>query len=98
MENISEGDERKLEPERHFVPERAVYSQLGDEDERATNAEFFENLQKRVYEKVEEPGTYNGVEEKHFLPIDAAKGEGDKEGELIGPEESYFAPEPPSYE
>jgi len=41
MEIASEVDEKQLVEEEHFVPERAVFSNVEDHDEIGTQAEFF---------------------------------------------------------
>ena len=55
-------------------------------------------MQAPVFEALEKPPTRHAVEQRHFLPIEAAMGEADKEGEIIGPTEHFFKQEPPTYE
>lgn len=90
MEINSDVEMKQGEDFEHFVPERAIFSQLQDRAENQTNAEFFENVQAPVFEALEKPPTRHAVEQRHFLPIEAAMGEADKEGEIIGPTEHFF--------
>lgn len=55
-------------------------------------------MQAPVFEELEKPDTRHAVEQRHFLPLQAAMGEADKEGEIEGPTEHFFKPEPPTFE
>lgn len=78
MEIISDVEEKEAVPEEHFVPERAIFSQLQDREEKENNFEYFANVANPVFEHVEKPPTRHGEELRHFMPVEAKAGEGDK--------------------
>ena len=55
-------------------------------------------MKEPAFGAVEKPQTRHGDESRHFMPIEAAHGEGDRHGEMIGPTEHFFKPEPPTFE
>lgn len=100
MEMNSSVKDKSLTMEEHFVPERAIFSQQkSDKFEFALQAEFFENVKEPIFgEDVEKPQTRHGVDSMQFEPIEAAQGSAERHGEMIGPTEHFFKPEPPTFE
>ena len=96
MEINSDVDEKIAIQEDHFIPERAIFSQLQDREERNTQAEFFQ-INNPVFEQLEKPPTRHGVEVRHFVQTDAKQGEGDKQGELVGEIQHFFKQEHATY-
>lgn len=62
-----------------------------------SNHEFFSNVANPVFENLEKPPTRHGVEQRYFAPLDANKGDADKEGEMISSTQHFFKQEPPTY-
>lgn len=90
MEINSEMEEKDAVEQQFFEPERAIFSQLQDRDEVDTQAEFFSNVTDPVFEHVEKPPTRHGVEQRHFVAIEANKGKADPTDELRGSTQHFF--------
>ena len=97
MEVDSEVEEKEKVASEYFEPERAIFSQLQDREERNTQAEFFSNVANPVFEELEKPPTRHGDEVQYFVPIEPKAGEGDKTDELTGSTLHFFKQEPPTY-
>ena len=90
MEVDSEVEEKEKVASEYFEPERAIFSQLQDREERNTQAEFFSNVANPVFEELEKPPTRHGDEVQYFVPIEPKAGEGDKTDELTGSTLHFF--------
>ena len=61
----------------YFIPERAIYSTIGDRVEKDSEAEFFNNDEDPIFDHVEKPPTRHGNEQRYFAPIEPNGGDGD---------------------
>ena len=75
------------------MPERPIYSQLQDREERQTQQEFFSNVNNPVFEELERLPTLHAIEQEFFVNIEPKWGEADKTDERDGEELHFFKQE-----